>query len=102
MLFFILGCRSFVPATTQETQAVVDPNTPILSFITVEVDGEAGSPSEPLPFSAEAVSRNITIQTLDQNAEPLAFNGDLKLNIRNGRLTPDMDPWISVLATSLD
>ena len=66
------------------------------SFIIVEVDGDMGSAENPLPFSAEPISRNLTIQTLDKNADPYPFNGDLKLNIRTGRLASDMDPWISV------
>ncbi|MEC7985673.1 MAG: hypothetical protein VX278_10955 [Myxococcota bacterium] len=95
MIFFLLGCRSFVPSTDDQASAQ-DPNAPKLTFITVSVEGDLGSSSEPLPFSAEPISRNITVQTLDQNAEPLAFDGDLKLNVRNGRLASDMDPWISV------
>ena len=36
-----------------------------------------------LPYTeAEPIERNITIQTLDRNAEPYPFNGDLKIDVR--------------------
>jgi len=66
------------------------------SFIIVEVDGDHGTPTEPLLFSPEVIERNISIQTLDRNADPYPFNGDLKVDLRTGRLASDMDPWISI------
>ena len=84
---------SVILACTTTTTAV-DPIEP--SFIVVQLDGEQGSQESPLPFSPEPIARNISIQTLDRNAEPYPFNGDLKIDIRTGRLAADMDPWITV------
>ena len=84
---------SLMLACTSETTPVerLEP-----SFIIVEVDGEQGTPAEPLSFSPEPIERSITIQTLDRNADPYPFTGDLKIDVRTGRLASDMDPWISV------
>jgi hypothetical protein len=87
MLFSIL----FACTSPTEEVAKIEP-----SFIIVEVEGEQGTISEPLPFSSIPIERTITIQTLDRNADPYPFNGDLKIDIRTGRLAVDMDPWISV------
>ena len=86
MLFLFSACTN-----DQVTLERIEP-----SFIVVEVDGDVGSVENPLPFSTEPISRNISIKTLDKNADPYPFHGDLKLNIRTGRLASDMEPWISV------
>ena len=86
LLFTAIACT-----TTPEVTQTIEP-----SFIVVQVEGEQGSMDSPLPFSAEPISRNISIQTLDRNAEPYPFNGDLKIDIRTGRLADDMDPWITM------
>ena len=62
--------------------------------IRVEVDGELGSPADPLPFSGESMSRTIRVETLDKDGEPWPLEGDLSLRIRTGKL--DQAQWITV------
>lgn len=64
------------------------------TFIEVSVDAPQGSVDEPVPFTAEVTQATITVRTLDINADPYPFDGDLKLRVRPGRM--DQDPWIQV------
>ena len=73
------------------------------SFITVEMEGEAGEET-PLPFSPISCSENeneecitFTIKTLDKDSQPYPFNGNLKLKVRPGRLKDGFDPYITLV-----
>lgn len=85
LLFAVL-----LPACSTSTTTVrVEPTT-----IEVTVDGELGTPDAPLPFSGETVTRTITVRTLDKNGDPYAFEGDLSVRVRPGKL--DQAQWISI------
>ncbi|RME27848.1 MAG: hypothetical protein D6798_03700, partial [Deltaproteobacteria bacterium] len=83
MLLGLVGCARSV--TTER----VEPTT-----IVVSVEGELGTPDDPLPFSGDTVSRTITVQTLDASGQPYPFDGDLSLRVRPGKL--DQAQWIPV------
>ena len=74
-----------------------------LSFIEVSISGDPDNPDSDflgttgqMAFSPTALSRTISVQVLDRNAEPYPFNGDLKLDVRPGKLADDQDPWVTV------
>lgn len=88
MLLFL----TLFSCTSETTQS----NKPEPSFIEVQLNGETGSMDSPLPFSSAPVSFSLSISTLDRNASPYPMNGNLKLNIRPGKLSAGIDPWIKV------
>ena len=92
MILFFLPLFSCTNTTTNERTADQEP-----TFIIVEALGSTGSFEEPMEFSADPLSYEISVETLDSNAAPHAFNGNLKLGIRPGRLASDIDPWITVV-----
>ena len=71
-------------ACTTATRDRVEP-----SFIHVNLaePSAAGTTEAPLPFSSEVLAVGITIDTLDVNGDPYAFDGELSLKVRPGRLT---------------
>ena len=71
---FILSTAFALSCTTESyTPERVEP-----SFIQVTIEGDLGSPEAPLDFTSEAITRTISIQTLDYNSDPYPMNGDLK------------------------
>lgn len=56
------------------------------TFIEVAVQGDAGSEDAPLAFSAEPRTFTVTATTLDRNADPWPFEGDLSVRVRPGRI----------------
>jgi len=62
--------------------------------VQVAITGELGTQDAPLDFSGDPITRSITVQTLDRNGDPYAFNGDLTLRVRPGKL--DQSQWIAV------
>ena len=64
------------------------------SFIEVSVEGETGTATEPLPFSSETATWTVSARTLDHNADPYPYEGQLKLKVRTGHL--DQDAWVDV------
>jgi len=64
------------------------------TFIVVSTDAELGSAESPLPFSDDLITQTFTVSTLDLNADPYPFNGDLVAKVRPGNL--EIEPWISV------
>ena len=90
---FALSCT-----TESYTPERVEP-----SFIQVTIEGELGSPEAPLDFTSEAITRTISIQTLDYNSDPYHMNGDLKLHVRPGKVASGeivngetFDPYITI------
>ena len=55
-----------------------------LYFIEVSVVEE--ETEELLPFSATPIQRSVAIKTLDGNGDPIAVTGDLKVNVRPGKV----------------
>ncbi|MDG1482224.1 MAG: hypothetical protein P8R54_21720 [Myxococcota bacterium] len=56
------------------------------SFIVVEMNGETGSAEDRLAFSAETVTRTVTVSTLDADASPYPYTGELTIRVRPGKL----------------
>ncbi len=76
MLLSLLAC------TGSDTEKVrIEP-----SFVVVSVAGDQGSIESPLPFSAQTISRTLTVTTLDTDASPYPFSGELTVKVRPGLL----------------
>jgi hypothetical protein len=56
------------------------------SFVVVEMSGETGSEADPLAFSSTTISRSISVTTLDSDAEPYPYSGELTVRVRPGKL----------------
>ncbi|MCB9778165.1 MAG: hypothetical protein H6742_06360 [Alphaproteobacteria bacterium] len=84
MSLLLLGC------TADPGRQRIEPTT-----IEVTVQGELGSPEEPLPFSPDTLTRTVEVQTLDIHGEPYPFDGDLVVRVRPGKL--DQQQWVSVV-----
>ena len=84
MLFLLAACG---------TKSTADRVEPTFIYVTVLAD-DLGSVDEPLPFSSETMTLPVKVETLDSDAEPYPFTGDLSVNVRPGRL--DQQKWVSV------
>lgn len=72
-------------ACSTPTRTRVEP-----SFVHVTItSGAVGSPESPLPFSSEPQTWGLTVTTGDVNDAPYAFNGDLTLSVRPGKMSAD-------------
>ena len=81
---------TLLACTEESTQQRVEP-----TFVVVTTDAVLGSEESPIPFSDEPISQTFTVTTLDLNADPYPFTGDLLVKVRPGTL--EMEPWISVV-----
>ncbi len=82
MLILAIACNNYT--------VVEYPPEP--TFIRVELtEEELGSQESPLPFSSEPQSRSVRVTTEDRNGDPYAFQGELTVNIRTGRLEQSTD-----------
>lgn len=73
-----LGCST-------PTRVRVEP-----SFVDVAItSGDLGTEDAPVAFESEPVTYGITVSTSDVNGAAYAFNGDLTLQVRPGKLSQD-------------
>ena len=56
------------------------------SFVMVEMSGETGSESDPLAFSSSSITRSISVTTLNADANPYPYSGELTVRVRPGKL----------------
>lgn len=84
MLLLALACAE---------KSSTDRIEPTFLYVSV-LEDEVGSFEEPLPFSSETTLLRVRVETLDSDAEPHPFSGDLSVNVRPGRL--DQQKWITV------
>ncbi|MCP4807276.1 MAG: hypothetical protein GY913_25875 [Proteobacteria bacterium] len=75
------------------TKSTADRVEPTFIYVTVLAD-DLGSEESPLPFSSETAQLPVRVETLDSDAEPYPFTGDLSVNVRPGRL--DQQKWVTV------
>lgn len=66
------------------------------SFVQVSLDTSqtTGTLEDPMAFSSEEQMVALSIETLDQSGDPIAFNGALQLDVRPGSLTGS--PYVTV------
>jgi len=77
LVLILLSCSDYVLA----------PQHPEPSFVRVEITaGEAGTRESPLAFSSDARTWSVKVTTEDREGEPYAFNGELTVDVRPGRL----------------